>query len=143
MDKCLHGVNLSPPKDERGLMWLVAAKIILMSVSWSFGEMIVSEVMENSQGLSIDDFGSSPLALSLRDTMLQENLDSQDSGDMICDLIRDACTKIMSSKVTLSRCHAYDFLYCLYFLPPGRKELGRLGRDGGLLQALSERVFHK
>jgi len=74
--------------------------------------------------------------------MVEENVDNQDSDNIICDLIREACTEIMSSKVALSRCHAYDLLYSLYFVPAGRKELSRLGRDGGFLQALAEKVFH-
>jgi hypothetical protein len=121
----------------------VLQNLLVVSLSLSSKVIAISEVVDNRHYLHIGGFGSSPLALSLRDIMLQENIDSQDSDNTICDLIRDACTEIMCSKVALSRCHAYDFMYRLYFLPAGRKELSRLGRDGGLLQVLSEKVFHK
>jgi hypothetical protein len=115
----------------------------VLNVSLSLSFKAISEVVDNSHYLHNGAFGRSPLALSLRDIMLQENIDSQDFDNTICDLIRDACTEIMCSKVAPSRCHAYDFLYRLYFLPAGHKELSRLGRDGRLLHVLSEKVFHK
>jgi hypothetical protein len=60
---------------------------------------------------------------------------------MVAELVVCACTEIMSGRDTISRKHAFQYIDQLYFVPPGRAELVRLGKPGGVLEQIAEKVF--
>jgi hypothetical protein len=83
---------------------------------------------------------TNPLFISLRDIILQDSFSIDDPYD-VSELIGVACDELHSGTSSNSRSCAYQFLSRLSFLPAGKMELVRLGKAGGLLEAIAIRVF--
>jgi hypothetical protein len=83
------------------------------------------------------------MAVGLREILLQENIEENGMGFMVSELVVYACTEAANGISTKSRRNAYELLHQLFFVPAGSRELERLGRPGGLLEKLANKVFDK
>lgn len=93
-----------------------------------------------SQSLQSDNPTRKTLAVRLRDIILQEDFDINNSEE-ISELLGAAASEALFGASSASRTEAFDYLIRLYALPPGRAELGRLGQPGEFLDSLADRVF--
>ena len=89
-----------------------------------------------------DNSVTSPsLSVALCDILLQESLPYGEFDCTISELVTCACNELGCDVTSISRDNAFCFIFCLYRMPAGRKELSKLGQSGGLLEHVAKETF--
>jgi len=89
-----------------------------------------------------DNSVTSPsLSVALCDILLQESLPHGEIDCTISELVMCACNELGCGVTSTSQRDAFCFIFCLYQVPAGRKELNKLGQSGGLLEHVAKETF--
>jgi hypothetical protein len=81
--------------------------------------------------------------MDLREILLQKSTDSHDFDYMVIELVIYTCNEIAHGISTVSRNDGYIFLNILYQVPNGKTMLAKLGRPGGVLEKVAQKMADK
>jgi hypothetical protein len=78
----------------------------------------------------------------MREILLQEHIGHIDLHRSFSEIVICACDELMYSQSSVSRSVAFYMLYWLSGLPEPRKQLGRLGMQGGILVHVAQKLMN-
>jgi hypothetical protein len=102
-----------------------------------------SNEIDSREFLRVDDGTVISLGVRLREILLQEPIRARDMENVIVEVVECACNELIDGDSPESRWNAFELLRRLYFMPMTKSALTRLGRSGGLLEDVAEKIFNK
>jgi len=110
----------------------------LWATTWFLTVKVAPLDFRNNDDNSV---ASPSLSVALCDILLQESLPYGEIDCTISELVTCACNELGCDITSISRDNAFCFIFCLYRMPAGRKELSKLGQSGGLLEHVAKETF--